>query len=154
MVSSRCFLLHILFRKENSLVKSRSKVEVPPTRTTRLLKYRWIYLFVAGSARESGLVWRGCSAGSDAEDGAAGALTDGNANPGDKVSFWHIMENKQNSSSIPISAVKHCCVPVWRVWFPSEGVSVKLLNNLNQISSNQFSSSMLLSHINKLICKK
>ncbi|KAF9795219.1 hypothetical protein SFRURICE_004591 [Spodoptera frugiperda] len=38
-----------------------------------------------GSAREGGLVWRGCSAECDAEDGAAGALTDGNANPGDKL---------------------------------------------------------------------
>lgn len=38
-----------------------------------------------GSAREGGLVWRGCSAECDAEDGAAGALADGNANPGDKV---------------------------------------------------------------------
>ncbi|KAG6447621.1 b(0,+)-type amino acid transporter 1-like isoform X2 [Manduca sexta] len=38
-----------------------------------------------GSAREGGLVWRGCSASCDAEDGTAGALTDGNANPGDKL---------------------------------------------------------------------
>ena len=39
----------------------------------------------AGSAREGGLVWRGCAADCDTEDGAAGALADGNANPGDKV---------------------------------------------------------------------
>lgn len=39
----------------------------------------------AGGAREGGLVWRGCTAECDAEDGAAGTLTDGNANPGDKV---------------------------------------------------------------------
>lgn len=41
---------------------------------------------VAGGTREGGLVWRGCSAGFDAEDGAARALADGDANPGDKVS--------------------------------------------------------------------
>ncbi|XP_013167118.1 PREDICTED: b(0,+)-type amino acid transporter 1-like isoform X2 [Papilio xuthus] len=38
-----------------------------------------------GSTREGGVVWRGCSGGCDAEDGAAGALTDGNLNPGDKL---------------------------------------------------------------------
>lgn len=38
-----------------------------------------------GSTREGGLVWRGCTADCDAEDGAAGTLTDGNANPGDKL---------------------------------------------------------------------
>ncbi|KPJ19214.1 B(0,+)-type amino acid transporter 1, partial [Papilio machaon] len=38
-----------------------------------------------GSTRESGVVWRGCSGGCDAEDGAAGALADGNLNPGDKL---------------------------------------------------------------------
>ncbi|XP_045760979.1 b(0,+)-type amino acid transporter 1-like isoform X3 [Maniola jurtina] len=38
-----------------------------------------------GGAREGGLVWRGCAANCDAEDGAAGTLSDGNANPGDKV---------------------------------------------------------------------
>lgn len=40
---------------------------------------------VAGGTREGGLVWRGCSAGFDAEDGAARALADGDVNPGDKV---------------------------------------------------------------------
>lgn len=43
------------------------------------------FFFVAGSAREGGLVWRGCSAGCDAEDGAAGALAENALNPGDKV---------------------------------------------------------------------
>ncbi|CAH2068491.1 unnamed protein product, partial [Iphiclides podalirius] len=38
-----------------------------------------------GGAHEGGLVWRGCSGGCDAEDGAAGALADGNLNPGDKL---------------------------------------------------------------------
>lgn len=74
--------------------------------TYRWLMRRWLYInnlyrchtmlhlwtfsnrnvFVAGSTREGGLVWRGCSASCDAEDGAAaGALGDGNANPADKV---------------------------------------------------------------------
>lgn len=61
---------------------------------------------VLGRAREGGLVWRGCSAGCDAEDGATGALTDGNANPGDKVPNYQIykLRLRKNLFTAPLVA--------------------------------------------------